>query len=72
MRGLSHEHVGPKGGDETSAGRVLQCDIHGHVVGEDAIAQSLHGLVVVDDLGLLHVLGADVVGELVVVALAQV
>ena len=70
--GVVGKEIGAQRGEELVAGRVLQHDVHSDVVGEDTVAQGLHRLVVLHHLGFLHVLGPDVVGELVILSLAQV
>ena len=72
MGGVVGKKIGAERGEKLVAGRVFQHDVHADVVGEYPIAQSLYRLVVLHHLSLLHVLGADVVGEFVVLPFAEV
>ena len=72
MCGVVGEKIGSECDEELVTGRIFQLDIHPDIVGEDAVAQCFYGLVVLHDLSFLHILGADIVGEFVVLSLAEV
>ena len=72
MRGIAYQQVGYQRGHQAVASLVLQGNVHAHIFGINLITQGLDRLVVLYNLGLLHILGTDILCELVITATGEI
>lgn len=72
MRWLTYKEIRSQNWYQAVAHRVLQRDVHAHVVGEHTVAQCFDRLIVIHHLSSFHIPGADIISELIVLPFTQV